>query len=929
MPRLKTWLFILGGLALLLGVLYVIVGLFWTDFLVDMWWFRSLGLEGYFWQKLTYRYVVFASFTCLFFLVFFLNFWVASRYLGMTLPSQAKGEEVARKRYRDLAYRFRTGSMRVYAPFSLILGLLVAYPLFQEWEAALLYLFAPAAGLTDPMFGIDVSYYLSSLPIYLLLWRELAIAFGLLFLGLALLYWLERRVLMKEEQRLHRGAKLHLAFIILALAALGAWGFLLERHNLVYTQVHQNLFYGPGFVQMWVIIPLLWFCLGLAAATGLALARYVYNRQGLKPLILLAVLLALALGGRYAAFLPDMVQKYLVSPYEITREKPAMERNIRATLEAYDLTRVETREYQVAEGPWQVKEPQVRAVLRRNIPVWDKEVLLEVYEQLQELRTYYDFTQVDVDRYTVNGVYQQVFLAPRELNLRELPPGTQNWVNERLKYTHGYGVVMTPAAQGGEEPMTWFIEGIPPRSDYGFKIEQPAIYFGLADYAPVIVPNDSRELGHPTEEGHTLTDYAGKDGVRINSFFRKLIFSMYFKEKDIFFTTKTNAHSRMLFRRNIVQRITHITPFFQLDGDPYMVVTPQGLYWVQDAYTASSRYPCATPYEGRFNYLSKSVKIVVDAYNGTVSYYLADGRDPMVQAYRRIYPGLLRDLAELPAELKPHLRYPKDLFEVQMAMYARYHQTDPEIYYKQEDLWDFPDIQRNAKTIKMKPYYLTLNLLDQEKFEFIQLAPMTPKARANLRALCVVGCDPPNYGKIVVYTFPKGALVEGPSQVDALIDQDTTISEQFTLWNMMGSQVERGRMLMLPVGGAIVYLQPVYLKAAGKLKIPQLKRLILCKGEMVVMQPSLEEGFLKLNERIQRRLDRMKGRMEPMAPPPDATPSPVPAAPPPAPPAPSSMPAAPAPLGPEAMPPPGPKVEPAPAAPPSPPAAPAAPAPKM
>ncbi len=863
--RFKRWLYILSGAGLLAGGLYVVFGLLYTDFLVEQWWFRSLGLEGYFWQRLSYRYLVFLAFTLLFFGVFFLNFWVASRYLGNAPPSTLRTGLTARLSTPQLLRHFRTGSLKAYLPFSLILALVVANPLYREWEAALLYLFAPLAGVADPVYGKDVSYYLFALPVYLTLFYELLGAFILLLLGLALLYWLEARALGRQQGRLPRGAKIHLSVIMALIFAMGVWGFLLERHTLLYSKAHEALFFGPGFTEMRLILPLIYAAAALLAATAVSFIYWLHTRRGLKVLAVLAGLFLVAAWGRYSDFLPGLMQRYFVKPNEISREKPFIENSIRATLAAYDLDRVETREYRLDETAANLAAPVVRGNLR-NIPVWDKEVLLAVYEQLQELRTYYTFNAVDVDRYTVNGVYQQVFLAARELNLKELPQVAQNWVNQRLKYTHGYGCVMTPAAQGGEEPMTWFIEGIPPKSDYGFKIEQPAIYYGVGHYEPVIAPNDSRELGYPTEEGQTFSDYQGRGGVPVNSLFRKMLFAFYFGEKDIFFTTKTNSQSRMLFRRNLVERIKAITPFFILDKDPYVVVTPKGLYWIQDAYTVSDRYPYAQPFEGEFNYIRNSLKIVVDAYHGSVDYYVADERDPIIQAYRRIYPGLLKALDQMPPELRAHVRYPKGIFDVQMGIYAKYHQTDPETFYKQEDAWEFPEVQQHKTPVKMKPYYLTVNLLEKDKSEFVLLSPMVPKARANLRSLCVAGCDGPNYGKIVVYNFPKGALVYGPSQMDAFIDQDTVVSEQLTLWNQIGSQVERGRMLVLPAAGSIVYIQPVYLAAAARLKIPQLKRLILGHGEMIIMEPSLEEGFAKLNDRLKAKAERIQQRLQLLAP---------------------------------------------------------------
>ncbi|MDD3582043.1 MAG: UPF0182 family protein [Desulfobacca sp.] len=861
MPRLKRWLTFLGASLLAFGFLFLVFAFIFTDFIVDLWWFQSLGYGQYFWLRLLYRYVIFAVFTGLFFVVFFLNFWVASRLLGGTTPSELKTRPRELLSYKELAKHFRSGSLKVYTPFSLLLAILLALPLFLHWESTLLFIFGPAAGVQDPVFGKDLGYYLFSLPVYLLIVDELLMVFGLLGLSLLLLYWLERHYLSKQEQRLPKGAKIHLCVLILLLFFLVIWNFILQRHQLLYSKAHEGIFFGPGFVEMYVVLPLIWLCIGLLLITGLALVFYLQTGRGFKMLIFSSVLLALAVLGRYSSFLPDQVQQYIVSPNEITREKPFIEKNIQATLAAYDLEGVETREYLLEDIPLDQKSPEVRQSLF-NIPVWDREVLHDVFTQLQELRTYYDFTSIDVDRYMVNGALQQVFLAARELNLKGLPPGVQNWFNERLKYTHGIGIVMTPAAQAGEEPMTFFIKDIPPISDFGLKIEEPAIYYGSEKYGPAIVPNESREMGYPTATGHQLTDYQGRGGVPISSLWRKLIFSVYFKERDILFTTKTIPASRILFRRQIVERIKTLTPFFILDEDPYVVVTSKRIYWIQDAYTFSDRYPYAQSHNQGLNYIRNAVKIVVDAYDGTVDYYLADPQDPIIQAYSRIYPGLLKNLDQLPADLKPHLRYPNDLFTIQMEIYARYHQTDPEVFYKQEDIWEFPEIQHGDQTSRMKPYYLTLSLIDKDRPEFILLCAMNPMARDNLRALTVVGCDGDNYGRIVVYSFPKGTLVYGPSQVDAFINQDTVIAEQFSLWSLIGSQVERGKMIVFPLKGAIYYIQPVFLKAAARLKIPELKRLIVSRGGLVVMEPTLEASFEKLDDRLQSKNQRFKKRLE-------------------------------------------------------------------
>jgi uncharacterized membrane protein (UPF0182 family) len=864
MARVKRWIIILAGTFLVIGGLYVLFGVVFTDFLVDEWWFQSLGYGFYFWQRLLYRYLVFAAFTVLFFLVFFLNFWVASRFLGRTPLKENKPASWVNIRYQRLLEILRQRAFTFYLLFSLIIAVFVAFPLYRHWEDALLYVFAPPAGLRDPVYGIDVSYYLFSLPIYQLLLQELLVAVVFLFLGPALLYWRESRSLAGQGQHLPWGAKVHLSGLACLGFLIGAWFFILQRHNLVYDQSHLPLFFGPGYAEMRVVLPFIWLSIVFLLGVAVSLIFFIHTRKGLKVFLVSTTLFLLALGGLYSPFLPYVVQKYIVAPNRFAREKPFITHSIQATLAAYDLTGVETRDYPISDIPWDFRAPKVQALLR-NIPVWDKEPLLDVFKETQELRTYYEFNSMDVDRYMVNGVYQQVFLAPRELNLQKLPEGARNWVNERLKYTHGYGVAMIPAAQQGDAPMTWFIHDIPLRSNHGFRIEQPEVYHGLEMGRPVIVPSESKEICYPENDTNVVGDCPDRGGVSISSFFRRLIFAIYFKEKEVFFTTQTNAKSRMLFRRNIAERIKTLTPFFILDKDPYIVVTSKRLYWIQDAYTVSNRYPYSQPYNDRTNYIRNSVKIVVDALDGTVDYYLADPRDPIIQAYSRIYPGLLKDLERMPAELKHHIRYPKEMFDIQLSIYAKYHQTDPEVFFKQADLWEFSTVPSNGVMTRMEPRYLTLDILTKEKNEFLLLCPMNPKAQTNLRALCVAGCDGPRYGKIVVFSFPKGVLVHGPQQVEAFINQDTTISQQLTLWNQQGSEVNRGKMITLPIGEAIVYVQPVYLKATGGVKIPQLKRLILSKGEAVVMEPSLEQGLEALDRRIRATTGRARG-FEPQSP---------------------------------------------------------------
>lgn len=866
------------GSLLLLGALFLVSSFLVINYLVDYWWFDSLGYAFYFLQRLLYRYLVFLGVTALFFLIFFSNFWVASRYLGTGSVPREDSKPSSKEAYRDLLRMFRTGSLRVYTPVSLILAIVIALPLFERWEEFLLFVFGPEASLTDPAYGRDISYYLFSFPIYSLLQRRIFISFAILLIGVLFLYWLEHRLLKAQEQKIQKGARIHICFLLLSVFAIEVWHFFLQRYELLYSTSYEPLFSGPGYVEMRVILPFLYACIVLLTITAISLVNFVMRGKGIKTVVAAALLFVMALGARYSETLPDLVSKYWVTPNAISKQTPYILNNIDATLSAYNLKSVEIREVTPVLSPEGIDEEKAQGIFR-NIPVWDGDLLNDVYEQLQELRTYYDFAPVDVSHYDVRGNNQQVFLAAREMNTAELPKGARNWVNDHLVYTHGYGAVMTPAGQGGDEPMTWFLKGIPLDSDYGFKVEQPAVYYGLlSNYPYVIVPNDAGEFGYPKGDTNVTVSYSGSGGVLMNSIFSKLMFAYYMNDWEVFFTTKTNARSRIMFRRNIQERIQTITPYIKLDNDPYVIVTGSRLFWIQDAYTTSQYYPNAASYgtgEQKLNYIRNAVKIVVDAYNGSVDYYIFDVTDPVINAYRRMYPGLFKDQSEMPEEIRSQVRYPRDLFDIQMFVYAKYHQTDPEVFYQQEDAWNvgMPALGSH-KQGGTRSYYLTLDMIERNRFDFVLVSPVTPKGRANLRAIALAGSDRLSYGKLIVYSFPKGVLVYGPAQIHSLINQDTSIAQQFTLWDQVGSQVARGNMIIFPIGRMLVYIQPVYLKSSTALKIPELKRLIMTQGQVVVMEKSLEEAFAKMIERLRADAGRIDRRFSPMTSEPQAVEAP-------------------------------------------------------
>ncbi len=856
--------------AALIGLLIAIVllKLVFVDFVVDFWWFQSQGMALYFLMRLAYRYVVFIFFVLVFFGIFYLNFWAASRVVGVAEKSTDKNE-------KNLIKTLHSGLRRMYIPLSLLMALPIAAPMYTHWEKALLFLFGSASGATDPLLGKDISFYLLSLPVHVLIQKEVLVAFIILLVGLLFLYWYESRLLAIQDRTLPRRARVHLSLVALATVAIICWGFLLDRYDLLYETVNLPVFFGPGYVEMRIVLPMIWLSVFFLAATGISLVVCFNRKAGWKLSVVVGVLFVLSVMGKNADFFNDMVRKYVVVPNQIARERPFIDANIRSTLAAYGLDAVQTQDFKTQSRPaFDADDP---ALVRRlqNIPVWDREMLGGVYEELQGIRTYYSFPTIDVDRYTVEGSYRQVYLGAREIQFSKLPESAQNWINLHLQYTHGQGVVMIPAAQAGDEFMTWLIKDIPPRSDFGLPVNRTSIYYGLEDKPYVIVPNDAGEIGSPVGDDEAIVHYDGNGGVPVNSLWRKLLFSMHFKDRNIFFTAKTNARSRLLFRRNILDRITHITPFLKLDGDPYIVSTADGLFWIQDAYTTADNYPLAPAVEQGFNYIRNAVKIVVDAYHGKVSYYISDSTDPIINAYRRMYPGVFRPLAEMPTELHKHVRYPRDIFLTQVAVYAKYHQRDPERFYRQEDIWEFSKVPQGRDLVPANPYYLTLDLIEPGQDDFLLFMPMAPFGRDNLRALIIAGSDGDNYGKLFAYRFPRDQQVYGPAQVHSLVNQDIVISEQFTLWDQEGSEVLLGKMIIEPTAGSLLYIQPVYLQEEGALKIPQLKRLIMALDDAVVMAPSLEEAAVMLEAELARKSNRRTQPLPQLTPPDSAVKQPV------------------------------------------------------
>ena len=849
---------LMGAIAVLAIISYVALYFVFLDFFVDLWWFKSLDFEGYFWLKFLYRFIFSGVVTAVFFTIFLFHFWIASRYLGLNPLDEIFIDEKKRRNFQVFAELFMSGSTKFYTPVSLILAIVIAVPFYQQWEAALLFFFGSSSGQTDPVYGNDVSFYMFSYPVFLLIQKQLLAISAVVLLATGVLYWVEHFYVPDQSKEFPFGAKVHLSVLFGFVALFVIWGFMLDRFSLLYSDANEPVFFGPGFIELRYQLPLIWLSIFAVAAISLSLIFFVFSeRHRSKTPIIISLLLFLAsFWLQHVHSIPKLIEDYFVKPNYSRIEADAMSDNIETTLAAYDLDKVKTVDFEVnIDATKDIEEWSTKKHFE-NIPVWDREFLFDSYMQLQGIRPYYDFPSVDEDRYFINGHYQQVNLAAREINIEKLPKEAQNWENGHLRYTHGYGAVVSPAAQDANIPIVWYLRDLNLTSGVGFSVKYPDIYYGQERLEYAIAPNSLtvKDISG-TATAHDTQDYHGNSGIPISSYFRKLLLATYLKDKKIFLSQYISQDSRLLLYRNIDERITRLTPFLHLDKDPYLVVGKDRLYWIQDAYTLSRFYPISKPADDdyldgkqQFNYIRNSVKIVVDAYDGQVDYYISDADDPVIKAYDRAYPGLFKKLDDMPDELFQHLRYPRDLFYMQMKIYAKYHQNSPALFYEQAETWQYASVEGQT----VLPYYLTMDFDHcNDAEEFVLINPMTPVHRENLSMVGIAGtldqnnCNHVYKPGITIYKFPKAVQVNGPSQVDALIDQDPEIAAQFTLWNQQGSEVKKGRMVILPMGNSILYVQPIYMLAT-QTKIPELARVIVSIGNQVVMEKTLQTAFDRL-----------------------------------------------------------------------------------
>ncbi len=838
-PRIKA---ALGALALLVALFKL------ADWGVEYLWFEALGYAEVFWTVRLAKFGLFVGGFALVFVFFWLNFHRLARIVDLDRVAVAALDHAAgRSGPPNFAF---PGALRppsgASPPMPYAFGLLVlffatvaAFRFVAEWQTVLRFLWAQPFGQTDPVFDRDIGFYLFRLPLYEGI-QNAVVTLGVIALASLLpVYVYANAVRFSLRQGIEAPIPVlrHLAANAALLLGGLAWGYALDRYGLLLSS--EGAVYGAGYTEIHVLRPALWVAAGATLAlAGAVLLPRLLNRATVLVTVLggYLVILFVALG-----VVPWAVQGYVVEPNELELETPYLARNIAFTRRAFDIDRVAERSYDALPGLTLADLDRNRQTIE-NIRLWDWRPLSQTFRQLQQIRTYYVFNDVDVDRYRIDGEPRQVMLAAREMS-DELPAETDTWVNRYLQYTHGYGLAMSLTAKKSAEGTPVLVaRDLPPRLDGGLEIRRPEIYYGETGSNYRIVSTAVNEFDYPRGDENVYARYKGHGGVRLDAWWKRLLFAWHRFDINILISGYVTPQSRIQFWRRISERIARLAPFLRLDPDPYLVLAEGRLYWVQDAYTVADAYPYSEPYADRYNYIRNSVKAVVDAYDGDVTFYVVDPQDPVLRTYRAAFGTLFRELDAMPDELRAHLRYPMELFQAQVAVFSSYHMTLPQVFYNREDQWAVPREKYGGQQIGMQPYYVLMRLPGEARLQFLLMTPLTPRNRDNMIAWMAARSDSPGYGELIVFKLPKDRLIMGPMQVEAMLDQDTLISQQLSLWDQRGSRVIRGNLIVVPIEHSFIYVEPVYL-IAEEVDIPQLKRIIVSDGAKLAMAPSLEEAL--------------------------------------------------------------------------------------
>jgi uncharacterized membrane protein (UPF0182 family) len=840
-------------------ILAVIVGIFLgsrtaLSYYVDVLWFGSLGYSDVFWKTLSLQWGIFAAFATATFLILYGSFLALKR---SHLPDLPNGHTI----YiggRELKLPVEPVLRLIALGISLVIAAATGASMIGEWSTLALFWYAPRAtsgvDVIDPIFGKSLNFFLFSLPAWELVagWLLTLAVITCLLAAFFILVTGGSRVLAGQLSRAvtlpWRGLSITFAFLLLILAMrvyISRFELLLEDHTIfggvTYTDAHIML---TGLFIVGV-------ALVLGAAVAILNALRMPRGRWLVAAILPAAVCYIALQG-----ISWYVSSFIVKPNELVREKPYIVYNTEMTRQAYGLSRVTQREFP-AETTVEAADPANNQATLQNIRLWDWHALQDTLRQIQEIRTYYDFPDIDIDRYDIDGTTREVMLAARELNVDKLPESSRNWINDKLIYTHGYGITMNPVNGFTPEGLpTLLLSNMPVQSTVrSLNVTRPEIYFGEMTNTDVYVKTGQKEFNYPQGASNSLTSYEGNGGILLGGFLRRIAIAL---DRDdlakLPFSDDVNKDSRLLMRRNLRDRVSTLAPFLTYDPDPYIVLGDDGrLSWIMDAFTISDSYPYSSHYhlgDNLINYMRNSVKVVVDAYDGTTTFYVFDTDDPLIAGYRRIFPSLFKDATMMPPGLRKHVRYPELLLKLQAEVYGLYHMTDPEAFYNREDLWTVAtevgmgDAGQQV-THEMQPNFVLMKLPGETGVEFVEILPFTPSNRNNLIGWIAGRSDGDKYGTSVVYNFPKTKLVDGPLQIEARIDQNAQLSGQLTLWNQQGSHVRRGALLVIPCGKALLYAEPIYLQAERS-PMPELRLVVLALQDRLAYGPTFESAMAAL-----------------------------------------------------------------------------------
>jgi uncharacterized protein len=821
--RLVYWLFAGLILLLLIGQL--------ADLYVEDLWYLSVGYQSVFWYRLSIQGLAFLVFGLATAAVLALVF----RYI---VPTHGESRSVIELGGEALVLPDVAVFRRTWLVAASLLGLFFGMGASAAWTDYALWLNRPGpTGIADPVLGRDLSFYFFDLPVLDRL------VFWLLSVGVIVLIAGGVMALIDRTLKF-RGLSLGLLLVTLALAGQ-AWMF---RFHLM-LQEH-DLFSGVGYAGEHAVLPGLWAVVA-ALLTASALALYNLFAPSLRNLAAIIALPA-ATWAVAGLVIPGYITKFIVKPNELSRETPYIARNIESTRRAFGLDTVEQIPFDpaVREPPF---DPEADAQTLENMRLWDWGALQSTLEQVQEIRTYYDFIDVDVDRYVIDGEERSMMLATREMNLARLPSSANDWINQRLIFTHGYGVTMNPVNRFTADGRPDFVLSDMPVSSTvpSLQVTRPEIYFGETTNWPVYVNTLQQEFNYPEGESNNYSTYEADAGIPVGGFFRKLVLAWQTGElMTLPFANDVVPTSQLLMRRGIRDRVERLAPFLIYDDDAYIVVGDDGaLYWMIDAFTATDRYPYSRQIrfgDVRANYIRNSVKVVINAYDGTTRFYVYDPEDPLIEAWRATFPDLFRDADEMPETLRPHVRYPELLFRIQAAVYAVYHVEDIQVFYNQEDVWSVAQQGRSqAGSDEIEPYFVLMQFPDEDQVEFVSILPFTPSNRNNLIGWMAARSDGDFYGRVRAYTFPKTRFVDGPLQIEARIDQDPDLSSQLSLWNQQGSTVLRGNLLVIPLGDTLLFVTPIYLRAERS-PMPELRIVVLATEDRMAYGSTFSEALAKL-----------------------------------------------------------------------------------